>query len=238
MCGISASERISVLRMQEATARANLTLAVLSEPYLQASYTQPEWAAAFAQDPNGKDRRLIPVRVGECALTGMLRSIICIDLINLREEEAERALLNGLKPSEEPARLPRFPGNRATLDVSGAPFPLNVARLYGVPDLPPHYLPREADLAGLKQRLLSGDASVAITCQGQALGLQGMGGIDKTVLAAALAHDSEVRQAFPDGIYWLTIGQKPSVLLLQGQLLQRLGVSEQCREVRTPCATR
>jgi len=101
--------------MQEAAAQANLTLAVLSEAYLQVAYTQPEWAAAFAQDPTGKDRRLIPVRVGKCALTGMLRSIIYIDLINLREEEAERALLNGLKPSGEPARPPRFPANRAAV---------------------------------------------------------------------------------------------------------------------------
>jgi WD40 repeat protein len=53
-------------------------------------------------------------------------------------------------------------------------------------------------------------------------GVQGMGGIGKTVLAAALAHDSEVRQAFPDGIYWLTIGQKPNLLDLQNQLLRQL----------------
>jgi hypothetical protein len=96
-----------------------------------------------------------------------------------------------------------------------------------VPDLPPHYLPREADIAGLKQKLLSGDASVAITGQGQTFGVQGMGGIGKTVLASALAHDSEVRQAFPDGIYWLTVGQKPSLLDLQNQLLRELTGSKE-----------
>jgi len=97
-----------------------------------------------------------------------------------------------------------------------------MGKLHGVPDLPPHYLPREADLAGLKQKLLSGDASVGITGQGQALGVQGMGGIGKTVLAVALAHDLDVRKAFPDGIYWLTIGQKPNLLDLQNQLLRQL----------------
>jgi hypothetical protein len=96
-----------------------------------------------------------------------------------------------------------------------------------VPDLPPHYWPREADLARLKQKLLSGDASVAITGQGQALGVQGMGGIGKTVLAAALAHDSEVRHAFPEGIYWLTIGQNPNLLELQSRLLRWLMGSKQ-----------
>jgi NB-ARC domain len=99
------------------------------------------------------------------------------------------------------------------------PFPPSLARLHGVPELPPHYLPREADLAGLKQKLLAGGANVGITGQSSAVGVQGMGGIGKTVLAAALAHDWEVRQAFPDGIYWLTIGQKPKLLELQNQLL-------------------
>src|SRR5260370_93644 len=103
----------------------------------------------------------------------------------------------------------------------------NLARLHGVPELPPHYLPREEDLAGLKRKLLAGVESVAITGQGQALGVQGMGGIGKTVLAAALAHDSEVRQAFSAGIYWLTIGQKPNLLDLQNQLLRQLTSSKE-----------
>jgi len=63
---------------------------------------------------------------------------------------------------------------------------------------------------------------VGITGQSSAVGVQGMGGIGKTVLAAALAHDSEVRQAFCDGIYWLPVGQKPNLLDLQNQLLSQL----------------
>src|SRR5271166_5598704 len=106
-------------------------------------------------------------------------------------------------------------------------MPRSMGKLHGVPDLPPHYLPREADLTGLKQKLLSGDANVAITGQSSAMGIQGMGGIGKTVLASALAHDSEMRQAFSDGIYWLTIGQKPNLLDLQNQLLRQLTISKQ-----------
>src|SRR5208283_1399643 len=97
-----------------------------------------------------------------------------------------------------------------------------IGKLHGVPDLPPHYLPREADLADLKQKLLAGGANVGITGRSSAVGVQGMGGIGKTVLAAALAHDSEVRQAFADGIYWLTIGQTPNLLDLQNKLLRQL----------------
>jgi CO dehydrogenase nickel-insertion accessory protein CooC1 len=83
---------------------------------------------------------------------------------------------------------------------------------------------------------------VGITGQSSAVGVRGMGGTGKSVLAAALAHDWEVRQAFPDGIYWLTIGQKPNLLELQNQLLRQLTGSKQtlttqqeakCSEPRT-----
>jgi hypothetical protein len=40
-----------VLDMRRATAESQTTIAVLSESYLKSSYTQPEWAAAFADDP-------------------------------------------------------------------------------------------------------------------------------------------------------------------------------------------
>jgi hypothetical protein len=94
--------------------------------------------------------------------------------------------------------------------------------LHGVPDLPAHWLSREAALATLKAKLLGGERSVAITGHGQALGIEGMGGIGKSVLAAALAHDKEVRQRFANGIYWMVIGQNPNLLNLQDELVRQL----------------
>jgi hypothetical protein len=73
----------------------------------------------------------------------------------------------------------------------------SMGKLYGVPDLPPHYLPRDADLAGLKRKLLNGEASVGITGLSSAVGVQGMGGIGKTVMAAALAHDFRSTKGIP-----------------------------------------
>ena len=102
-----------------------------------------------------------------------------------------------------------------------------MGKLHGAPDLPPHYLPREDELVELKEKLLADVRNVAITGRGQAVGVQGMGGIGKTVLAAALAQNSEVRRAFLDGIYWLTVGQTPSLLSLQGQLFRQLNGSQQ-----------
>jgi TIR domain-containing protein len=112
-----------VLRMDEAAKESDLILAVLSEAYLQAAYTQPEWAAAFAPDATGKKHKLIPVRVAGCILAGLLSQIIYIDLVNLGEQDAARALLDGLKPSGKPTQPPPFPGKRAEPSISTAPFP-------------------------------------------------------------------------------------------------------------------
>jgi hypothetical protein len=55
--GTSDPEKISCC-MQEAAAQADFTIAVLSDNYLKSEYAQPEWAAAFVQDPTGKKRQL------------------------------------------------------------------------------------------------------------------------------------------------------------------------------------
>src|SRR5215217_164576 len=53
--------------------------------------------------------------------------------------------------------------------------------------------------------------------------IQGMGGIGKSTLAAALTHDPGVRGRFPDGILWATLGQQPELLPLLGGWVQALG---------------
>ena len=98
-----------VLDMQRAAAESQKTIAVLSESYLKSSFTQPEWAAAFAQDPHSLERKLIPVRVKECKPEGMLRPIVYVDLVGVSEAAAKQTLLDGLKPSGRPPQKPAFP---------------------------------------------------------------------------------------------------------------------------------
>ena len=43
------------------------------------------------------------------------------------------------------------------------------------------------------------------------------------MLAAAIARDEDVRQAFPDGVFWVSLGQEPNVLSLQTELARELG---------------
>ena len=102
---------------------------------------------------------------------------------------------------------------------------LPLGQLIGdVPNLPPHFLPREEQLNPLKNKVLADtNQPVAITAQSRSVGVQGMGGIGKTVLATALARDEEVRRAFPDGVIWITFGQTPQILTLQSDVVEALG---------------
>ncbi|WLE97922.1 MAG: NB-ARC domain-containing protein [Candidatus Electrothrix communis] len=98
-----------------------------------------------------------------------------------------------------------------------------LAPLFGVPNLPPRYLERDDYLDQFREALLSGETqAVGITGRPQYVGVQGMGGLGKSVLAAALAWDEQVRRAFPDGIFWLRFGQEVNearVLDLQKEIL-------------------
>jgi hypothetical protein len=94
-----------------------------------------------------------------------------------------------------------------------------MGELHGVPGQRPNYLRRQDYLHRLRQVVLGGtDRAVGITGITSRIGLHGMGGIGKTVLAIDLVSDDEVRRAFPDGIFWLTLGQSIQPLQLQSEL--------------------
>jgi hypothetical protein len=117
-----------VLEMHRAATEANRTIAVLSEKYLESTFTQPEWAAAFAQDPQGKTQKLIPIRIAACELTGLLASIVYLDLVGLPENDARKALLGAFTPPRnKPPLAPAFPSGAKQEIQGGAasekPFP-------------------------------------------------------------------------------------------------------------------
>jgi TIR domain len=100
-----------VVEMDNATKQCERTIAVVSQDYLDAEFTVPEWATQFAQDPKGLGRRLVPVRVTPCDIEGLLGQVIYCDLAGLDEEVARKRLLAQLSPGRtKPAVAPRFPG--------------------------------------------------------------------------------------------------------------------------------
>jgi hypothetical protein len=100
-----------VTDMQKATTNSERTIAVLSPDYLASKFTQPEWNAAFALDPTGEKGLLLPVKVRECELTGLLPQIVHIDLTGLSADDANHALLSGvMRGRVKPTVPPTFPG--------------------------------------------------------------------------------------------------------------------------------
>lgn len=118
-----------VLDMQQAASEAERTIAILSETSLNSGYVQAEWAAAFRQDPTGKVRSFIPIRVRPCKLTGLWASIVYIDLLKhpdalpsdetevelVDEAEAKQRILDGIATGrKKPTQKPAFPQKSAT----------------------------------------------------------------------------------------------------------------------------
>ena len=94
------------------------------------------------------------------------------------------------------------------------------SRIFQAPPLPAHFVPRPEVSQELKARLLAVGAAPGTLVLGA---IQGMGGIGKSTLAAALAHDPEVQARFPDAVLWATLGQQPDILPLLSGWVQALG---------------
>jgi tetratricopeptide (TPR) repeat protein len=190
-----------VLKMHEAAAKTQRTIAVLSEDYLSAEYTHPEWGAAFARDPKGEGRVLIPVRVKKCNPEGLHSSIIYIDLVGHSEEEACKEILEGLKERAKPDKAPAFPANSQDTDSSSAerimPNPVqypgtsvNNAEESLKTDIPSNlptgiqfFTGREEVLTQLHEALKTSGA----TALAQRQAISGLGGIGKTQTAIEYA---------------------------------------------------
>ncbi len=92
------------------------------------------------------------------------------------------------------------------------------------PSLPTRFVDRPLQRQALKALLLERTATTPGTLVISAI--YGLGGIGKSVLAAALAQDPEVQERFPDGILWVTLGQEPDILSLMSNWIQVLTQGE------------
>jgi TIR domain len=118
-----------VFEMERATSSTSRTIAVLSPDYLRSVYASSEWAVAFAHDPEGMKRKLVPVMVKDCTLDGLLKTIVHIKLVNLSEEEAENTLFKGLLGTrQKPIMAPAFTGRQSHDGKAAIPFPGNTEK--------------------------------------------------------------------------------------------------------------
>jgi hypothetical protein len=174
-----------VLEMQKAALQAERTIAVLSPDYLSALYTQPEWAAAFIQDPTGTDGKLIPVRVRRCQPQGMLATISYIDLVGIENaEETRQKLLSAIrrqraKPKTAPP-LPLTHRNAQQTPTLPPRFPGSLPALWNVPYQRNLFFTGREEILEQLHTTLTTQQATALT---QPHAINGLGGIGKTQTA-------------------------------------------------------
>jgi TIR domain/NACHT domain len=115
-------------RMDEGVQRSVRTIAVISGNYQQSVYGKAEWREAWASDPAGQQRKLVPIRVAGDWPPGLLRRVVGIDLVGLPEADARQRVLDGVTAAREgrikPRTAPCFPGGgRAVPADPGFPHP-------------------------------------------------------------------------------------------------------------------
>ncbi|HEX6626095.1 MAG TPA: TIR domain-containing protein [Pyrinomonadaceae bacterium] len=202
-----------VIQMQRASKEAERVIAVLSPNYLSAEFTQPEWATAFARDPLGEKGLLLPVRVSECELEGLLPQIVYIDVVGLPEERAKDALLRGVKTERaKPVVKPPFPGAAQTLM-----FPGLLPPVWNVPhQRNPDFTGREDFLDELWATLTSGQPGEAVQA------VHGPGGVGKSqvVLEYAYRHADKYRV-----VWWLRAEESSTLAADYASLYAKLELS-------------
>lgn len=110
--------------MDRGVRQSAAVIAVLSPSYLRSTYGRMEWQAALRSSPHDPGRRLIPIRIAECELEGLLATITYLDLLGETDERAARHQLlarvrDALSGRAETAGRPAFPAAQESLAEPG-----------------------------------------------------------------------------------------------------------------------
>jgi WD40 repeat protein len=210
-----------VEEMERWIRNSRFTLAVISSRYLESGNTIEEAIICKVLDLRERRHRLIPLIMEKVERPAWLYNIVGIDFTDPDPiVDPFQRLVGALKalPPVGGSSEPRVTGSRTFQEALPT-----MSGVTSVPKSPPHFLPRPEVLARLKEMLLREESgAVGITGTG-VVGVQGMGGIGKTVLAAKAA--TEVAANFPDGVFWVRMGQRPKLTKLQIELAAAGGES-------------
>jgi hypothetical protein len=167
----------------DAIAEVERVLLVIGPKAIESDYVRAEWQFALETC-----KVVVPIlRLGDFGLVpASVRPFHCPDFRSDHGyasalDELSRILSSDLPPLAEPA---------------------------GVNELPPNYLPRSNLIEQLRQTVLADLHNPDVDRTKRVTALVGMGGVGKSVLAAAFARECETRRAMGDGIHWLKFGRE------------------------------
>jgi len=175
-----------VHKMQQAATDAERTIAVLSPRYFQSAFTEAEWTTAFHRDPAGEKGLLLPIRIENFSLPGMLASWNYLDLFDLDQDTACRQLIAWIgragKVRVKPGQEPAFP---RAVERAEPNFPGRLPPIFRLPARNRNFTGREALLDRLRNQLAAGRAAALTAATGVAA--HGLGGAGKSQLAIEYA---------------------------------------------------
>jgi WD40 repeat protein len=138
--------------------------------------------------------------------------VVVTPLLRLGDYEDVPEALRPLHCEDVRSSIPETEAFERVRRIISTPVP-SLAPIPGVPRLPTPYLERSDQLDHLRSRvLIDSYRPIDLQPDQRITSLTGMGGVGKTVLAAALAQAPDVRRSFQDGIYWITVGRDADAL--------------------------
>ncbi len=197
------SRSLSFLQeIRDAIRARDRLLVVLGPSAIASEYVRAEWQAALVDGV-----AVTPVlRLGEYDLVPPeLANLHCPDVRLSRDQtEARNEVLRVLSESVPP-----------------------VGPLIGaVPEVPPRFQPRPNDLSRLARALLyEVDNPVVLPPIERVTLLQGMGGVGKSVLAAAMARSISTRRVFGDGVLWVELTPSTTPLEIVRDVVAAAGLA-------------
>ena len=94
------------------------------------------------------------------------------------------------------------------------------------PPVPPLIVGRKNDMKKLKKQLGLFTTEIPEYPVQVLTAIRGWPGVGKTTIASALAYDTDIVDAFPDGVLWVSLGQEPQVLSQIATWGRALGTDE------------
>jgi tetratricopeptide (TPR) repeat protein len=149
-------------------------ICVLSPRFLNSKFATDE-----LNEASTSGKRILPIRIEDFHVSGLLETIVYIDFVGKNEKTATETLLNAVGECEPARKKIKFPSYKSSLTETGFPKTLSINNL---PSRNNYLTGRNEQLERIENALKKNDAISIIQT------ISGLGGIGKTQLAIEYAY--------------------------------------------------
>ncbi len=114
-----------IKRMNDFLEYSKNYIAVYSQDFYESEYCMKEFQTAFNAHINKEIEKFIPIRLEDVKLGTLYKTTVYIDLFDLTEEKATKALLNGIGHTANPRNKGKYPG-KTNNEIKNNSFPGNI----------------------------------------------------------------------------------------------------------------